>query len=353
MRWLWRPVAAAAVALALTAGCAGSTPAPRWFGIAYPQSVEEPAPRFPATTGAQITLPRDAGGRAVVVLFGALRNGDAQAFMSRVESAARELSRGDRQRLMLVLATTDPDHDSLAALRAALRPLQIAAVGVRGTFDVVSVIGLGPPGIGPPGRPDSEVAADGASAPPVSAIAELEIGGMTCGACAARVQRGLNKFDGVHAKVNVATSLAWIQMARPVPPETLVAPVEATGYTAALLVCMPLGDLSLGVVVRPWMRFPGWPWVLLALTVPVVTWCAWPIHAAAWRAARHGAMTMDTLVSVGVIVSCGWSFWTIFFRQQGIPANPPQLEPAVATGRIGLSGGGCRGRRVRPRRTAG
>ncbi len=196
--------------------------------------------------------------------------------------------------------------------------------------------------------------ASGVEGPSVVATAELLIGGMTCGACAARVQRGLNNLDGVEANVNAATSLAWVQMSTPRPAQELVAAVEAAGYTAtvrtadrvaeeqdatgaaerevrrllprfvvALLVCMPLGDLSLGVVIWPWMRFTGWQWVLLGLTVPVATWCAWPIHAATWRAARHRTTTMDTLVSLGVLSSCGWSLWTIFFRQHGITASTP------------------------------
>ena len=177
---------------------------------------------------------------------------------------------------------------------------------------------------------------------------ELVIGGMTCGACAARVQRTLNKLDGVDANVNVATSLAWVQLTRQVAIDDLVAAVTGAGYTAsvrapepvdadaenqvrsllprfavALVMCIPLGDLSLGVVISPWLRFPGWQWLLLALTIPVVAWCAWPIHVAALRAARHGSATMDTLVSLGVVSSCAWSLWTIFFRQQGITRDTP------------------------------
>lgn len=182
---------------------------------------------------------------------------------------------------------------------------------------------------------------------------ELLVGGMTCGACAARVQRSLSRLDGVQASVNAVTALAWVRLSQPVLVEELVAAVAAAGYTAtvrrpdrtgettqtstterevrgllrrlvvALLMCVPLGDLSIGVVISPWLRFPGWQWVLLILTTPVVAWCAWPMHVAAWRAARHRAATMDSLVSIGVLASCGWSIYTIFFAQRGITRHTP------------------------------
>ncbi|MBB1151768.1 heavy metal translocating P-type ATPase [Amycolatopsis dendrobii] len=165
---------------------------------------------------------------------------------------------------------------------------------------------------------------------------ELAIGGMTCAACAARVERKLNKLDGVTATVNYATEHATVALSAPVPVQRLIAQVEGAGYQAreiarddreegpdrvralwrrlvvALLAGVPLADLSVTLALVPSLRFPGWQWVLLALTVPVVTWCAWPFHAKALRAARHGTGSMDILVSLGVVAASGWSVYTMF-----------------------------------------
>ncbi|WP_116201812.1 heavy metal translocating P-type ATPase [Amycolatopsis circi] len=168
---------------------------------------------------------------------------------------------------------------------------------------------------------------------------ELAIGGMTCAACAARVERKLNKLEGVTATVNYATEHASVALAAPVPVRRLIDQVESAGYQAreitrdddagdrpdrvralwrrlvvALLAGVPLADLSITLALVPSLRFPGWQWVLLALTVPVVTWCAWPFHAKALRAARHGTGSMDTLVSLGVVAASGWSVYTMFAR---------------------------------------
>ncbi|WP_051791013.1 heavy metal translocating P-type ATPase [Amycolatopsis jejuensis] len=171
-----------------------------------------------------------------------------------------------------------------------------------------------------------------------AASVDLAIGGMTCAACAARVERKLNKLDGVTATVNYATEHATVVLAGPVPVQQLIAQVEGAGYQArevirddaesppdrvrawwrrlvvALLAGVPLADLSITLILVPSLRFPGWQWVLLALTVPVVTWCAWPFHQQALRAARHGTGSMDTLVSLGVIAASGWSIYTMFGR---------------------------------------
>jgi cation-transporting P-type ATPase A/B/Cu+-exporting ATPase len=167
---------------------------------------------------------------------------------------------------------------------------------------------------------------------------ELSIGGMTCAACAARVERRLNKLEGVRASVNYATERATVAAPATVGAAELVAQVRSAGYHAtpiepdrpvlqgpggapvryllrrlvvALLLGVPLGDLSLTVVLLPSSRFPGWQWVLLALTVPVVAWSAWPFHRNALRNARHGATSMDTLVSLGITAATCWSVYTM------------------------------------------
>lgn len=174
---------------------------------------------------------------------------------------------------------------------------------------------------------------------------ELAIGGMTCAACAARVERKLNKLDSVTATVNYATEHATVALSAPVPVQRLIDQVEGAGYQAreiarddreeqpdrvralwrrlvvALLAGVPLADLSITLALVPSLRFPGWQWVLLALTVPVVTWCAWPFHAKALRAARHGTGSMDTLVSLGVIAASGWSVYTMFGRSADAHAD--------------------------------
>jgi cation transport ATPase len=171
-----------------------------------------------------------------------------------------------------------------------------------------------------------------APAPPFEL--ELSVTGMTCAACAARVQKQLGKLDGVSATVNLATEKATVRLAAPVPVETLIAQVEKAGYGAslaaapqssddrvrdlwrrlvvAMLIGVPLADLSITLVLVPSLRFPGWQWVLLAMTLPVVTWSAWPFHRKAVVAARHGGSSMDTLVSLGVTAAAVWSIFTIF-----------------------------------------
>ncbi|HEX3791644.1 MAG TPA: heavy metal translocating P-type ATPase [Pseudonocardiaceae bacterium] len=167
---------------------------------------------------------------------------------------------------------------------------------------------------------------------------ELAIGGMTCAACAARVERKLNKLDGVTATVNLATEKATVR-APGIPVADLIGQVERAGYQAALiepaapapadpdadrvrslwhrlvvalLLGGPAGDLSITLALVPSLRFPGWQWLLLVLAAPVVTWCAWPFHRKALAGARHGTSSMDTLVSLGIIAATGWSLYTVF-----------------------------------------
>jgi cation-transporting P-type ATPase A/B/Cu+-exporting ATPase len=174
---------------------------------------------------------------------------------------------------------------------------------------------------------------------------ELAVGGMTCAACAARVQAKLNKLDGVTASVNLSTERAWVSAPADVSARDLIDVVEATGYTAelarpaepdagetadeaavrrlrrrlvlALVFFVPLTDASLMLSVFPWTRFPGWQWLLVALAVPVAIWAAWPFHAAALRQARHLSSSMDTLVSLGILAACGWSAYAIFVLDRG------------------------------------
>jgi Cu+-exporting ATPase len=188
---------------------------------------------------------------------------------------------------------------------------------------------------GPPGVPQQREALKGAAL-------SFAIGGMTCGACAARVERHLNGLRGVQAKVNYATERAAVLAPPTMSPQMLVDAVASIGYSAkvisdprqaqpadeaaesvrrlqrrlivAALLFMPLCDTSIAFSVVPTVRFPGWQWLLVVLAAPVVTWAAWPFHRAALRHARHGMSTMDTLVSLGVVSATAWSFYAMFFE---------------------------------------
>jgi P-type Cu+ transporter len=193
---------------------------------------------------------------------------------------------------------------------------------------------------------------------------ELSIGGMTCASCAARVEKKLNKLEGVSATVNFTTEKAKVSFPDSLPPEALVAVVEATGYTAALpvpaaragdrtaqvvdsnqaqtatlrrrlLVCTALALPVLVLSMIPAAQFTNWQWLALTLASPVVVWGAWPFHAAAWTNARHGAATMDTLISVGVIAAYTWSLYALFIGDAGTPGMRMTftLFPASGTSR--------------------
>jgi Cu+-exporting ATPase len=175
---------------------------------------------------------------------------------------------------------------------------------------------------------------------------ELEIEGMTCASCAARVEKRLNALDGVSAAVNFATSQALVTIDEgvDVDPDALIAQVEATGYGAHLPDAAPAGHdghehmdepvakirvralvsaaLAIPVVALamiPALQFDYWQWVSLALATPVVVWGAAPFHRAAWVNLRHGATTMDTLISVGVLAAYGWSLYALFIGDAGDP----------------------------------
>ncbi|HUZ38891.1 MAG TPA: heavy metal translocating P-type ATPase [Streptosporangiaceae bacterium] len=177
---------------------------------------------------------------------------------------------------------------------------------------------------------------------------ELAISGMTCASCAARIEKKLNRMDGVSATVNLATETARVRFPGTVSPDELVAAVEQVGYTAALPpaaqsggaesaeVPSPAGEpdemaslrqrllvslaLTVPVVVLamvPAAQFRYWQWASLALASPVAVWGAWPFHRAAYLNARHGAATMDTLISVGVGAAYLWSLYALFFGDAG------------------------------------
>ena len=171
---------------------------------------------------------------------------------------------------------------------------------------------------------------------------ELAVSGMTCAACAARVERRLNKLEGVTASVNYATEKATVDHdPERTPPSALVAAVEAAGYGARLptpeategsgasdptaplrqrvLVC---GALSLPVLLMamvPALQFDNWQWLSLTLIAPVVVWGGAPFHRAAWTNLRHGTATMDTLISMGTLAAFGWSVWALFVGDAGMP----------------------------------
>ncbi|HEY6498822.1 MAG TPA: heavy metal translocating P-type ATPase [Streptosporangiaceae bacterium] len=171
---------------------------------------------------------------------------------------------------------------------------------------------------------------------------DLSVQGMTCAACAVRVQKKLGKLDGVTAAVNYATGTARVTAPAGLPVEALTDAVAAAGYSAtqaadnddadgdaarhatylwqrlivALVFFVPLTDLSLTLSLIPSVRFPGWQYVLIACAAPVALWSAWPFHRAALANLRHGTLTMDTLVSLGVVAACGWSVWAMFALDQ-------------------------------------
>jgi len=200
-------------------------------------------------------------------------------------------------------------------------------------------------------------------APPLASTrdVELAIEGMTCAACAVRIEKKLTRLGDVQASVNYATGTARVTAPSGLPTAELIAAVVRAGYTAtgpateaddagnteagdteagnaeagnagqpgnaadarhaaylkrrlivSLVLFIPLTDLSLMLSLLPSLRFPGWQWLLVGCAAPVALWCAWPFHRAALKNARHAATTMDTLVSLGIIAACGWSVYAMF-----------------------------------------
>ena len=199
------------------------------------------------------------------------------------------------------------------------------------------------------------------SAPPTGGPdIELEIGGMTCASCANRIEKKLNKLDGVAATVNYATEKAKVTVPAGYDPSLLVAEVEKTGYTAALpkpkdttantseteageeedseltsLRHRLIGAIVLTVPVIamamiPALQFTYWQWASLALAAPVIIWGAWPFHKAAWTNLKHGAATMDTLISMGTSVALLWSLYALFLGTAGTPGMTHPFEFTIA-----------------------
>ncbi len=193
-----------------------------------------------------------------------------------------------------------------------------------------------------------------------SLAVELAVGGMTCSSCAMRIEKKLNRLDGVTASVNYATEKASVHYdPAVVGPEDLIATVEATGYTARLPrpagppTARPVDDdgaaeladlrqrllfsaaLTLPVLVLamvPPAQFDNWQWLSLTLASPVVAWGGWPFHRAAWTNLRHGATTMDTLISMGTLAAFGWSLYALFFGDAGGPDMRMHFDLTASSG---------------------
>ncbi|AYL36167.1 heavy metal translocating P-type ATPase [Streptomyces fungicidicus] len=197
-----------------------------------------------------------------------------------------------------------------------------------------------------------------AAGQPAGSEVELLIGGMTCASCAARVEKKLNRMDGVTATVNYATEKARITYPPGIEVADLISTVVRTGYTAeepappareaedgtgaagadpelaalrqrltvSVLLALPVVLLAM----IPPLQFDNWQWLSLTLAAPVVVWGAAPFHRAAWTNLRHGAATMDTLVSVGTLAAFGWSLWALFLGDAGMPGMRHPFELTVA-----------------------
>jgi Cu+-exporting ATPase len=190
---------------------------------------------------------------------------------------------------------------------------------------------------------------------------ELAITGMTCASCAMRIEKRLNRIDGVSASVNYATEKARVSVAPGVDSATLLDAVAAAGYSATvtpprgttpasgpssdpepgeadptralrqrLLVSTVLTVPVVAMAMVPALQFTYWQWLSLVLAAPVVVWGAWPFHRAAWTNLRHGAATMDTLVSVGTLAALGWSLYALFLGTAGVPGMTHPFELTIA-----------------------
>ncbi|MDX3308126.1 heavy metal translocating P-type ATPase [Streptomyces sp. ME08-AFT2] len=201
------------------------------------------------------------------------------------------------------------------------------------------------------------------TAPTPPSAVELSIGGMTCASCAARIEKKLNRMDGVTATVNYATEKAKVSYTDGIDVADLIATVEKTGYTAEeppppasatadggdgeaapaadgeflslrqrLYVSLVLTVPVVLMAMVPALQFDNWQWLSLTLAAPVVVWGAFPFHKAAWTNARHGAATMDTLVSIGTLAALGWSVWALFWGHAGMPGMRHGFEFTISRG---------------------
>lgn len=188
---------------------------------------------------------------------------------------------------------------------------------------------------------------------------ELRIGGMTCASCAARIEKKLNKIDGVSASVNYATETASVDYVGNVAPDQLVMTVEQAGYTAQppsqgspatndesavpgaatdpaaairqrLLVSLVLTVPVLAMAMVPALQFANWQWLSLTLAAPVVVWGGLPFHRAAWVNLRHHTATMDALISMGTIAALGWSVYALFWGTAGMAGMRHQFELTIS-----------------------
>jgi P-type Cu+ transporter len=187
---------------------------------------------------------------------------------------------------------------------------------------------------------------------------ELQIGGMTCASCAARIEKKLNKIEGVTASVNFATEKARVDYVGDVSTDRLLAAVEQAGYTAELpkpniaapqddsaadaeegptaslrqrlLISIALTVPVIATAMIPSLQFTNWQWLSLTLAAPVVAWGAWPFHQAAWANLRHGTATMDTLISMGTIAAFGWSIYALFWGTAGMPGMTHPFELTIS-----------------------
>ncbi len=202
-----------------------------------------------------------------------------------------------------------------------------------------------------------------------SSAVDLQVGGMTCASCAARIEKKLGRMPGVSASVNYATGNAHVELPAGTDVEDAIATVEATGYRAwlpqpagtptdagavsggaeadpedvevrslrqrlAISVALTVPVLVLAMV--PAVQFTYWQWLSLTLAAPVVVWGAWPFHRAAWANLRHAAATMDTLISVGVWAAFGWSLYALFLGGAGVPGVRMSFELVPQPGAGGM-----------------
>ncbi|WP_067848151.1 heavy metal translocating P-type ATPase [Nocardia lijiangensis] len=185
------------------------------------------------------------------------------------------------------------------------------------------------------------------------AALELEIGGMTCASCAARIEKKLSRLDGVTATVNFATAKAKVRYPQSVSAEQLITAIENAGYTAhlpepptteadrshdaalatlrhRLLVSLALAVPVLAMAMVPALQFENWQWLSLTLAAPVVCWGGYEFHRAALINARHGTATMDTLISVGTLAAFGWSVYALFFGHAGMAGMKHSFSLGIA-----------------------